>query len=670
MRALRILFVCFAAVLFSTSAFVPESFPWGSIKEFGISFETHQFIIKKAYELLEKDPAFDPQKFPSFDQILAYEGKGQGPDTDGLTMYSEHYYNPKLQEGKAPASAGKYFSRLAMAVAEGKADEAAKPAAWSAHFMADMRVPFHIIGCSYEHIKRVFDQSGDNPIPLDEKFYGSQSMAIDTASETKDFKPEIEKTYLPAAEKSSYLDWFDPWYWNGGYGYYMENSSHIHWEGLLLHPGEYDLTAFDPNWKNPALNADDKDEVTAAKLAESATNAAKKAASETAARLDYYMNNDDPAINLAIRSVYTMWRSTMSGLKPFTSIVDKNGVYIVSGFVKNASTETAKNVRLKIKVEGGELLPGSKEVQAIGDIPAGKQLLKSPTWKVKPGKGKCKVTVTAYGTYENTPDIGYNSVKEELKGTGDEGFLFYEGTTGELAQTVDNYIMGLSKGDIKVENREWDKYDHNDESIEDALYRKSFVFQKVAGYRKDGAPEWKWLGDAQIELTVTKRAYTSSMNKSVQGEMREQINRRSAEYDQFRFVSQFAQNVQFGNYYNRGGAKVIENNIPEKLLPDNLLKNYENKYDQATGIWSMNVDVPRKLHGSYHIFYVDAVNDNNKFKELYASAANVQIRVRVSTANGMEGQSGLPDPKAILYVILKKLPFEGDDFPVAPPAGQ
>ena len=60
-----------------------KAMAWGAID--GVA-ETHQLILKLAYQLLSKDPAFVPADFPSLESILANEGvnpitkKGPGPD--------------------------------------------------------------------------------------------------------------------------------------------------------------------------------------------------------------------------------------------------------------------------------------------------------------------------------------------------------------------------------------------------------------------------------------------------------------------------------------------------------------------------------------------------------------------------------------------------------------
>ncbi|MCK5231166.1 MAG: hypothetical protein KAR13_12915, partial [Desulfobulbaceae bacterium] len=86
-------------------------FPWGGVNYW---CPTHQAIISEAYKLLSKDPAFRGSGFLNFNSIFAHEGvdiresyldftgHGPGPDAEGATLYSWHYYNPYTWKGFAP----------------------------------------------------------------------------------------------------------------------------------------------------------------------------------------------------------------------------------------------------------------------------------------------------------------------------------------------------------------------------------------------------------------------------------------------------------------------------------------------------------------------------------------------------------------------------------------
>jgi hypothetical protein len=138
------------------------AYGWGSLAP----SRTHQFIVDRAYEQLQADPAYDVAVFPSLSAIQENEGvnwtgtagifgfdymKGPGPDSEGASDYSEHYYNPVTGEGKGPESVSKYWRYTAQGILEGKKHATAKAAAWGAHFMADMFVPIMLSAppCDY-----------------------------------------------------------------------------------------------------------------------------------------------------------------------------------------------------------------------------------------------------------------------------------------------------------------------------------------------------------------------------------------------------------------------------------------------------------------------------------------------------------------------------------------
>lgn len=401
-------------VLFFTASFSAKAYPWGSVTILGISFETHQFITKQAYSLLEKDPAFDRDKFPSIKDILNYEGTPRGPDTEGLTLYSRHYFNPKLNQGKGPDSVGEEYKELSQAFMEGKRQAAAKCAAWSSHFMADMHVPYHVIGCTFEYIKQIYEEHAKDtePIMLDASIYGS---GFSDVKPTYNFRHSI-KAYLKAADKpGAKIDWFDPWYWNGNIGEGYETSSHIIWEVKLLNHKKYPLMGYDPNWKNPSIGPNDSLEQIYAKLSEAAKNAALAAANDTVSNFDIYYKNAGPAVNKSIQSIYTMWRASFSALKPVINSVSKDGAYIVTGRVKNVAGETARNVQVRLTVEGGSIVAGDL-IQGLGDADAASQTPRRAEWKVKSSSDKCKIKMEAFGTFTETPDLQHAFYEEKLEG--------------------------------------------------------------------------------------------------------------------------------------------------------------------------------------------------------------------------------------------------------------
>jgi len=118
------------AGLLSASA---KAWGWGAVNGF---CPTHQLILRQAYALLRTDGAFRGIPFPSIDDILSYEGvtawrshlltvraTGPGPDADGATNYSDHYFNPAIGRGFAPAVVFHYFSLFFKRTGSGLGEE-------------------------------------------------------------------------------------------------------------------------------------------------------------------------------------------------------------------------------------------------------------------------------------------------------------------------------------------------------------------------------------------------------------------------------------------------------------------------------------------------------------------------------------------------------------------
>ena len=117
---------------------------------------THEHIDRSAFSAL---PGFALGVFPGIEDILEWEGsdavwgKGKGPDCEGASNFSQHYYNPLLNggkgEGAGPSACGEYAEIVFKNIVQNK-DPAmsCRAMAWAAHFLADMFVPYHVVGCS------------------------------------------------------------------------------------------------------------------------------------------------------------------------------------------------------------------------------------------------------------------------------------------------------------------------------------------------------------------------------------------------------------------------------------------------------------------------------------------------------------------------------------------
>jgi len=149
---------------------------WGSTTP---GFDTHQFIDQTAYACLETRfshlPGFIASVLPTIDQILSQEGntleslgsEGNGPDVEGSSLYSQHWFNPRVpsnEAGEAPAS----VADLALRFIKSKRTDL-QAAAWGAHFLADVSTPVHLNGVMREIIIRIYNNAttgGTNSLPV------------------------------------------------------------------------------------------------------------------------------------------------------------------------------------------------------------------------------------------------------------------------------------------------------------------------------------------------------------------------------------------------------------------------------------------------------------------------------------------------------------------------
>ena len=218
---------------------------WSSLDQTGLrgSFGTHEFLCDRAYDELEKHPAFEYIHFPSQEKIREYSGinfakEGKGPDNPKLTRYSEHYYNPRNGQGLAPKSVEREYNDLknslrALMIAGGDPgtatkektsiifETAARSAAWSGHFIQDMTCSFHVNGM-------MRDEVNVNNVPSEQEFFEimgpySQSMNEPWAELVRRFREDEDGN----------SDWFDPVYFDGPDYEPSRLSTHFTYEGAV-----------------------------------------------------------------------------------------------------------------------------------------------------------------------------------------------------------------------------------------------------------------------------------------------------------------------------------------------------------------------------------------------------------------------------------------------------
>jgi hypothetical protein len=91
-------------------------------------------------------------------EVKSGNSVGNGPDSAFMkTYYSEHDYNPDIVRGRAPESSASWYEELKTSL-EKKDGKASKPAAYLAHYIADMTSPYHVNGMPEDMAKSDIDE--------------------------------------------------------------------------------------------------------------------------------------------------------------------------------------------------------------------------------------------------------------------------------------------------------------------------------------------------------------------------------------------------------------------------------------------------------------------------------------------------------------------------------
>lgn len=428
------------AVLLLTS-FPLEAYAWGGTTRWPGVCPTHQHILNNAYALLQSDPAYAGSDFPTLKEVLAHEGVkwtggpsidlvgsnqydivGNGPDDETKTPYSYHYFNPLLNNGEglgnAPTAAKKYYLYLVQAMHSPPTSDgvtAGQGAAWSAHFLADMFVPYHVVGMPGETARA----SGTGAYMLDEKITGPTYLyGRPTAPKLptpgwgggKNFSRSIRRyiAYYNDMGPNAKRDWYDPWYLNGT-GFWdvkLWYSSHVRWEVLANkayekspYTGAQETDA--PGWLNGA-SAFDSEFAARGQLVVDYT---KKAAKVTHAHMEDYWKSPQKGVYSAIEAVYAMWRSSISAMKPQVEVVSQGGnQYQFKATVSNVAEEDVQWVQMKLEVTGGQLQ--GEPLHEVSVIPGGGTT--TYTWQATAASvEQLHATLEVVGSYQLTPDLQY-----------------------------------------------------------------------------------------------------------------------------------------------------------------------------------------------------------------------------------------------------------------------
>ncbi len=422
-------------------------FGWGSTKKYRYE-PTHQQIVRWAYDLLEQDQFVDLGDFYEKSEVLEWDwvvaegGKvtGTGPDADGKSNYSMHYYNPSTGQGGGPEAVAKYFKLMLDPLTEDAiSHDRYLNTAWTAHFLADMNVPYHVIGISLtEAISRI-----ENPV-FTEEFTGPHKLYRYPTSDSvslfgppqgfggsNNFQRALDN-FLKSRGKDSAVDWFDPWYLNGathgetfslnGRIYdvvqidddflKLATGSHAFWEVMvtafydksdvtpelnkLIQDGQH----YDPLWVNPKVEWGDdpfKNTVKHSNLF------ASRVANRTRSKIIPFWNNPSLALAHAVRSVATLFKASMTTIGVAHDIDEiEPGNYVISLDIYNNGHELLNDVEARITIDGVD-----KEIKSMmASIPRGSSGRLNWNYRSVNG-GLAVVDAEVHGHYFNTPDLGY-----------------------------------------------------------------------------------------------------------------------------------------------------------------------------------------------------------------------------------------------------------------------
>ncbi|MCK5231167.1 MAG: hypothetical protein KAR13_12920 [Desulfobulbaceae bacterium] len=315
------------------------------------------------------------------------------------------------------------FGYIKLLMQPGGVDRA-KGAAWAAHFLADMSVPYHVVGMTRDD---AYDFHANQKKYLDPKITGPLYLYDNNA---KGLLPPRgwggNGNFWDATVNYSYnhsggmADWYDPWYSNG-YGLRESNesalSSHVLWESRAnkifekhphFHPGIFPNGdgRYNPAWKNAIPSYELTDEIrTQAKQSALFTHAV---ALYTRQKISQIHRNPGLGIDHAIRNVATLWRSTFTGLRPtlgyYENVSDDPNEYIMECCIRNAADAGVSNVNVMLLMYHNTKLVYTQKLTG-GNIAGGGNCVVQFKVRVAPDT-KYGIVMAVAGQYD-IPDLQY-----------------------------------------------------------------------------------------------------------------------------------------------------------------------------------------------------------------------------------------------------------------------
>ena len=503
-----ILLVAAFFVLASSTAF-----SWGAINTVA---ETHQYILRMARGLADRDPAFI-QAFPTAEELVNQDyivvdtlGKyGPGPDLDGVSPYSWHYYNPLTGKGLAPRKVGDFFN--VMMHKRVRREDQSREAAWAAHFLADMFVPYHVVGMPEEDAW-IASMSGNT---LGEResgpsiLYSLDILPPEGWGMGANFSSALEllfSVYPPGNEDG--VDWFDPWYFNGYGGTAspgIATGSHGWWEftawtynavmenislalDLILKGGLWE-SRYDPLWKN---GKSEMGSTFWSQQAKAAEDFAAKCAARTRQNLHTILRNPNMGIENSVRAVYTLYRASMTSIQPGwrQEALDKG--YRIFCMVTNQNMqELLDEVDLRLLYSKEGKWEASNTLRINSAIPPGET--KECFWDIETGEPlHCILEVS--GIYRQTPDLGYVNLEFRTNGIEPEETKW----NANPPSSPQNASPDMLRGNLDQEYKAALIAKHH--AREKSLQKLSFESSEVV-VRK--LPDGSWELAAPIQCVIT-----------------------------------------------------------------------------------------------------------------------------------------------------------------------
>jgi len=457
--------------------FSDSAMGWGALT----GGRSHQYILDEAYQKLKSDPAFPGSNFPTIESIQANEGvewvhgglsgfifgsamtlQGPGPDSPGNSPDSAHYYNPRTGNGQAPVMAANLYEKLKGDILSKSA--AGRNAAYMAHFIADISVPYHINGMpASQASSRIKSGNGK----LDENIAG-------VGQGGRDWMPELS-TWQEVYNNSRSADWFDPWYRDGSFDSEGKaTSTHVVWE-----------TNYGPTWVTSAgvltgyskefdqLNGGNGDKRNIEEFVKRISQTTNAIQEDT---WGLFSNTQvSNSYDQAIANVYTAWRASFSALRPEVSVEKdaQTGASKIVVTIKNLAKDAATNVQVNLKISGGTLSGpdgtglASSSYKVPDPIPPEGEVKIEDVWELEepePGddpeaKSSTEIVSEVTGSYADTPDSGKAIAKKVILNQVANSIILLFDASGSMDENskidnakaaAKNFLAGQIKADDEV----------------------------------------------------------------------------------------------------------------------------------------------------------------------------------------------------------------------------